>query len=375
MQTEHIYSSTIVHIVSGDIWAGAEMQAYTLINACKEQHRMITILLNDGILAEKLRQSNIEIHIIDESTNGFPALLKQLISLLAKLNADLVHTHGYKENVLGSLAGFVSRLPSIRTAHGANEFGINFWSLRQSIPALLDNLSARFLQKQVISVSNDLAEKLSTKLPANKITVIPNGINITQVETSISKPIILPGRNDTYKIAFAGRLVQLKRVDLILQIYAELRHQTEHDFELYIVGDGPIKETLVQQSKSLGIDSGTHFLGHRNDIYALMRTMDCLIIASDHEGLPMTVLEAIALKLPVVSHAVGAIPEVLDHGRCGYLVYQQEAKLFAAAIQQCRNESKENNITEKAYEHIQQHYSHTKNAEAYMAIYDSILQK
>lgn len=363
-----------MYIASGSLWAGAEMQVYTLADSSKANCDVHAVLFSEGTLAERLRASGVDVHIIDETHNGFLAMLKQANQLLSRLDVDVIHAHGYKENVMGCIIGLMHRVPCVRTIHGDDEFNFHFWELKQSLPDYFNLLSGRFLLKRIISVSTDLASKLQKRYPANKITVIPNGLNLQQVESAADGPVQLPGLENSFKIAFVGRLVALKRVDLILQSYALLYRDFGLSYELFIIGDGEEKPALRTQAENLQIMAGVHFLGHRTDGHRIMRAMDCLIMASDHEGLPMTVLEAVALKLPVVSHAVGHIPRVLNEGRHGYLVYEQKAEAFAEAVTRCRQES-DIELTERAYRYVQENFSHEKNAEAHMALYCDVIDK
>lgn len=365
---------TILFVASGSLWAGAEMQVYTLMDSTKDKANLIAVLFSEGILARKLRESGIEVHIIDESQNGLFSMVKQLKNILISRQVKLIHTHGYKENIVGSLAGFLAGIPSLRTVHGDNEFKVSFWDFKRSIPANLNVFTGKFFQKKIVSVSAELAEKLSKKFPRKKTIVIPNGLNIDKVIASAKGSIELPGEKDSFKLVFIGRLVKLKRVDLILNAYAELFKQNNLEYELYVVGEGVEEANLKKQAEELGIDSGVHFLGHREDVYSIMKSMNCLLMASDHEGLPMTVLEAISLQLPIISHAVGEIPEVLEQGKCGYLIKEQTPTRFKQAIIQCRNNSDQTIMTQRALERVREHYSHTQNSAQYFSLYQSILQ-
>ncbi len=367
-------AKTILYVASGTPWAGAEMQVYTLMDASKDKLTVKAVLFNDETLADKLRECGIEVFIIDESKYGLFKMIKEFCNILTEVKVDLIHTHGYKENIIGSIAGLLKGIPSVRTAHGDDEFKVSLWDLKRSIPAHLNLFSGRFLQKKIISVSTELREKLAKKYPKSKINVIPNGLNIDKVSAKAEQLIKIPGNSESFKLVFFGRLVTLKRVDLILETYALLFQAHGLDYELYIVGDGVEADSLKKLAESLNILSGTHFLGHRLDVHHLMQQMDCLIMASDHEGLPMTILEAVASKLPIVSHAVGEIPNVLDNGNCGYLVYEQKPEKFKQAIENCRTSSNTKQMVDDALSRLRQHYSHEKNSQAHVELYHEVLK-
>ena len=113
----------VLQIASGDLWAGAEVQLFTLAEALNrnEDVNINVILLNHGALEQNLINNGINVIVIDESTlNGFQILLR-LVDTIRKINPDVIHTHRTKENVLGSISALFSRTPTLRTSHGAPE--------------------------------------------------------------------------------------------------------------------------------------------------------------------------------------------------------------------------------------------------------------
>ena len=100
----------------------------------------------------------------------------------------------------------------------------------------------------------------------------------------------------------------------------------------HIFGDGSLRTSLETQAKVLNLGDSVRFHGHRNDISVCMASLDVLLVCSDHEGLPMTVLESIVLGTPVVAHRVGGLVEVLDDSSGGMLVRQHDPKGYAQAV-------------------------------------------
>ena len=113
-----------MQIASGDLWAGAEVQLYTLANTLQKlpDVSVTVILLNQGTLADKLIETGIEVYILDESSLNDFQILRRLVHIIKEQHPDVIHTHRGKENILGSIASFLAgSVPSIRTAHGAPE--------------------------------------------------------------------------------------------------------------------------------------------------------------------------------------------------------------------------------------------------------------
>jgi len=369
----------VLHIASGDLWAGAEVQLYTLAKALnKRQDTNITVvLLNHGMLEKKLVENGVHVTVLDESKLNAFKILRRLITTIHKEKPDVIHTHRVKENILGSLAALVHNTPTVRTTHGAPEHKPAWQQIPKRLILFIDWFCGRFLQKKIIAVSDDLAEILNNDYPAEKIKVIENGIDLTSFTTR-PKPV-QPGFEDgnpTFRIGVAGRLVPVKRVDLFIETAAELLNtHPELNIIFKIIGDGPLRTELVALSRRLNTENNVMFEGHCDNIKEELASLDALLITSDHEGLPMILLEAMALETPVIAHAVGGIPAVLNHGECGLIISDQRATAYADAIMELiSNIEVRREITQNALTRVTAAYSSNENATAYYKIYIDVIK-
>jgi glycosyltransferase involved in cell wall biosynthesis len=366
---------SIVHIASGDLWAGAEVQLFTLAKTLHsfENVAVRVILLNHGELENRLQEVGIEVAVLNETQlNGFH-IFWRLRKLLKSWSPDVVHTHRIKENILGGLAAkFSGNIPSIRTVHGAPENKPSWLKLHKRIYFILDRLVGRYVQRKIIAVSDDLAEKLQKIFPAEKIHVIENGIDMDSIKKqadsqgSLNRP-----KDHTYKIGLVGRLVPVKRVDLFIKTARYFRdHYQEANGHFYIYGDGPLRNELIELSNELDVSNIVHFKGHYPNIHQEMVNLDLLVMPSDHEGLPMTLLEAMALGVPVIAHAVGGIPKLLCGGICGTLIQENNPEPYAEAINSLliSPENIQNFIT-VARENVTHNYTSINNAYDYLNNY------
>ncbi len=364
----------VLHIASGDLWAGAEVQLFTLASTLYNILKVpvSVILLNHGELEQKLQAVGIKVIVLDESKLNAFQIIRKLIRTVKALQPDIIHTHRIKENILGSITAVICRRPSIRTAHGAAEHQPAWWKLPKHLILLLDRLCGRFIQNRIIAVSDDLADILQQDFPKGKIAIIKNGIDLDVINRyKISKQSTKEYSNETFKIGLAGRLVPIKRVDLFIQTAKYLaEHYPDLNVSFHIFGDGPLRTELESLSKTLTPSAFVQFEGHCADIPLKLQEIDVLLMTSDHEGLPMILLEAMALETPVIAHAVGGIPMLLDQGRCGVLVHDHSAAGYAHAIS-ILIKSPENRVTlsGNALEHLKNDYSAIGNAKKYLAIY------
>jgi len=368
----------VLHIASGDLWAGAEVQLHTLSRSlhCDIGIPISVVLLNHGRLEEKLREAGIKVIIINEAELNDLQILLMLIRTIRDQSPDVVHTHRVKENILGSIAAFLAgRIPSLRTAHGAPEHRPSWRQVPKRLINTLDWFCGRFIQKKIIAVSEDLANILEKDYPESHIHVIENGIQIDSAcnHNTEDRPTGSTGEN-VFKIAFAGRLVPVKRVDICIET-ARYTHDHHPDLltSFHIFGDGPIRDELESLSQKLDTDSYVHFEGHCDDLGRKLHGMDMLLMTSDHEGLPMILLEAMALQVPVIAHAVGGIPALLDQGSCGILVREHNAAGYGEKIYQlARNQELRSIIRKSAQARINTCYSAERNANNYLLEYSAV---
>jgi glycosyltransferase involved in cell wall biosynthesis len=333
-------SLRVMHVASGDLWAGAEVQVLCLATALSRLPgmRVEVVLLNPGELGRRLAAAGVEVTVLDESRLSAAAILSALWSRVREVRPDVVHTHRRKENVLGALAALAApEARSLRTVHGAEEYLPGPLQWRKGLARLLDRLVGRRLQARVVAVSNPLAELLRRRFPG-RVAVIENGIDVEEVRRRARAAVDLAGAGDGLKVAFVGRLVRVKRLDVFLEIAAEALRRVPGGFRFYVVGDGPARDAAHRTAEALGLGKAVAWVGFTPDAPAWLGKMDAMLVTSDHEGLPMNVLEALCLGVPVVAHAVGGIPEVLEHGKAGTLVEGQRPADFADVLTALRDD-------------------------------------
>lgn len=316
----------VMHIISGDLWAGAEVQAFTLLSELSAECELLVVLMNPGELASRLAAVPINLVILDESKLNSLQIVLGLRKQLKQFAPDILHTHRQKENILGNLANKLSAAAaSVRTSHGAPEF--NAKGLRRIQP-WLDAWVGRHWQAAIIAVSRELASQLTTIFPAKNIHIIPNGVNPKALMAAATSADFRLAAPHAIHIGLVGRLEPVKRADIFLAMAALIiNHKNNHKnnnenyphnndqakYHFHIIGDGKLKESLIALAAELGITACVTFHGHRTDMAACIASLDALVMCSDHEGTPMTALEALALGTPLVAHNVGGLQDLLQH--------------------------------------------------------------
>jgi glycosyltransferase involved in cell wall biosynthesis len=168
-----------------------------------------------------------------------------------------------------------------------------------------------------------------TGLPASFFPVIENGIDPARFAPSCAEPIE-PFRGNNVRILSVGRLNRQKDFPTLLRAWPAI-HAAFPQAILSIAGDGPERMRLHALQSELRLN-GVTFLGHVQDIPSLMRQADLYVQPSAWEGLPLTVAEAMACRLPIVVSDADSLPDMISHGRTGLVVPKQQPSLLADAI-------------------------------------------
>lgn len=365
----------VLHIASGDLWAGAEAQACTLISHLAQMPDVETavVLMNDGMLADKLRRVGVTLYVSDERKVSSVRIFSELRRILNAWQPDVIHTHREKENILGSLANrFCRNVPSVRTVHGGEEHsaGEGWRGVRHRAVSGVDRWCGRALQQRIIAVTNELGTRLSHEFPIGKIEVIENGVDFEAVRATRRAAEFRSAAPECAHIGIVGRLVAVKRVDLFIEMAARLlREQPGYSWRFHVFGEGPKRPELESASAAAGIAASIQFHGHRADIETCIAGLDALVICSDHEGMPMTALEAAALEIPTVAHAVGGLTDIVPEE---LLVHRHDAQGYSEGVVRVLREDG-SAIARRHAREVLPRFSATRNAARIATLYRRVI--
>lgn len=364
-------TKTVLHIFSGDLWAGAEVMIYNLLKYLKNYPdlRIIALSMNEGELAERLRKENIELHIINEQCHSFLTILLKTISLFKYRKIDIIHSHRYKENLLALLAGRllgISKL--ITTVHGLPEVAYDTGS-ENSISWKM-KVDYYILKKKftVVAVSEAMKKVFVDKwgfIP-DKIKVIHNGIDASNF--FIAKKFF---SGTVLHIGTVGRLVPVKGFDLFLEIAKEIRKNVK-GIKFSILGEGPMKDFLKKKAEELGLNGLVEFKGYLNNPLSYYHGLDIFINTSFHEGIPMSILEAMGCGVPVIAAKVGGIPEIIRNGIDGFIVKREKDSFVKVCMNLISNRELLFQMSENCKQRIKDYFSAERMAEQYRELYNSI---
>jgi sugar transferase (PEP-CTERM/EpsH1 system associated) len=318
---------TILHIVISFDTGGLERFVLDLIRLSTKHfdHKVVCLERTGDLLTLGHRDDTV---CLDMKPGLQFKPIAELCSIIKKERADIVHTHNEKALFYGAISGFICGVPVVHTKHGKNQVTMQ--------ARLRNHLLAR-LCKKVIAVSRDAAIQCIEKeyIPSNKVIVILNGVDIEtftkmgEGELCSKMPRINEG---VIVLGIVARLAEVKDHATLFQA-CRILCEREIDFVLMVVGDGPLKDKLEIFTDSLGLSKKILFLGARRDIPDLMNVMDIFALSSISEGISLTLIEAMACRLPIVTTNVGGNPEVVLEGKTGFLVPPQNAEALADKLE------------------------------------------
>ena len=315
----------VCHIAHGDLWAGAEVQLATLCDIVvkKPGFELAVVLLNEGRLADTLRTAGVNVVVLSEMKYNSVQLFFLLVRYLSHYQPDIVHTHKYKDNILGSCAAaLVGVRIVVRSVHGMTEPFRGREYIKMVLYESLDKLMSKWKVRKIIAVSSNITSQLIKIYGPRKVVRIHNGINLKQIQVVEDRNKVrerLGVGSDEYLVGTVGRLTPVKGHDIMMQT-ARLLKEESVNCKFLIVGDGPLMMNLKTLVRTLGIEKEVILAGQRDDVYDLINAMDIFLLPSLHEGIPMVLLESLALGRPVIASRVGGIPEIISHDKEGLLV-------------------------------------------------------
>ncbi|TWX52501.1 glycosyltransferase [Colwellia hornerae] len=355
-------TNSIVHLVYSFGCGGLEKVIANLINHSTEydvEHILIS-LTDDTSMLEQV-DKKIKVFVLDKKSGNDVKSHFQLFSLLKKLKPQAINTYNFgtiEYHMVAKLAGVPTRVHSDHGRGGDDPAGKN------KLHNFFRKFIANFITEYVV-VSYDLFQWISKeiKVNRNKLSLLFNGVAVpAEIEHSSSSP---------KTFVTVGRLDKVKNQKLLIDAFAQAVN-TLDGFEhciLNIVGDGPLYDELSSQISLLNMNDSIYLLGFRNDITTILKDSDIFVLSSVYEAMPMTILEAMANKTPVVCTNVGGISKFISEKQA-WFVESKNCKTLANKLNEVRiNDECRLEKVSNAFSLVSEKYDMKQMVKAYMAKY------
>jgi glycosyltransferase involved in cell wall biosynthesis len=371
---------TVAHFMPWSGIGGVEIATLRMTDATRDRFRHVAFCLHDAVdLRTSFEDSGIETVIYSppepslRHADRFYRESSAVARQLKQVKADVVHFSDEKAAYHNSLAAFIARTRTV--CH-----------LRVSYPRLeLRHRLCLLPVQSFIFVSKEAEQTFALSLPETKTRVIYDAIEIPTPETSESCRSVRDQLNipsDCVLIGMVARVSPQKDYFTLAAAAVEVLRQ-HPNARFLIAGDNSnvalnrehfkeVNKRLIQ----LGIMEKFIFTGHRNDVNQLIAAMDICVLCTHREGFPLSILEIMAMRKPIVATAVGGIPEIVQSGVTGYLHQHENSKELASAIiTLIEDPEKARQFGLAAYEQVQLNYSRSKFSDEISKAYSDVMSR
>jgi sugar transferase (PEP-CTERM/EpsH1 system associated) len=361
----------VVHLIYRFDVGGLERVMVNCINAMKddEYHHVVIALTNISDFAKHLNE-DVMVYQLNKKLGKDLSSHWRLFQLLRKIKPQILHTYNLaaiEYHLVAKLAGVKGNIHAEHGRDVSDPQGLNTKHnvLRRLVSSLIDF---------IVPVSTDLQQWLyhTVGIKPRKVVLIRNGIDIQLYHRDGNK-------SECLRFIHVARLNPVKNQLGLIEAFASFVNVaalTSQQASLTIVGDGELMEKLVCRTQQLGMTDHIVFTGARFDIPTLLANADVFVLSSIAEGIPMTVLEAMAAKLPVISTSVGGLPELITDHENGLLVDAQNQEQLSAAM---KTYAENRDLVEKhgheAYQFVDKNFSETAMVSAYLQLYRNVLER
>ncbi len=299
--------------------AGHRVSVAAVVDTEDSDHPFLSGLVADGVDSVAIRLG----------ARSYISEWRRIRALCVDSKPDIVHTHGYRSDVIAGLAAGSGGVARVTTVHGftGGDFKnrLNEWAQVRSYRAF----------DAVVAVSRAMAKRLlMSGVHDDLIYTIPNAIDHGRIAESRSDSRRRFGLTDVdFVIGWVGRMSREKGLDVLVDALPLI----EKPFKAVFIGDGNDRRMLQTRARELGVDSSIVWAGMLPDAASTFPAFDTFVLSSRTEGIPIVLLEAMRATVPIVSTRVGGVPEMLDQNEA-FLVEADRPDLVAAAIDTVRHD-------------------------------------
>lgn len=327
----------ILQVIAPGEFGGAETVVVALVSGLATRGLTVrcAVTLASGapvpLQLAGVSDAGAEVDVLRPRRRGYLSERRVLEGIMREFGPHVVHTHGYRSDVVGGAAARRRGVPMVATAHG-----FTGGDLKNRVYTRLQRRAWRHFDA-VIAVSAALAGELEAALGARTpVHILTNawsapGEAMPRADARAALGLAPEGA----VVGWVGRLSPEKGPDLLLDAAAKLRGEP---VTVSFIGDGSESEDLRAQSRALGIESRVRWHGPLADAWRYMKAFDVLALSSRTEGTPMILFEAAHAGVPVVATAVGGVPDVLG-SEGGWLVPPEDPTELAQAIREALKSS------------------------------------
>lgn len=310
---------------------------------------------------------------------------RKIKEIIKEYKPDIVHTHASKAGALGRRAAFACKVPVVvHTFHG-HVFHSYFSPLKTKLFKLIESRLAK-KSTGIIAISDIQKEELWKQhkiCPESKIKVIPLGFDLGKFRVGLPekrKAIRMQYSltENEVAVAIVGRLAPIKNHDFFLQAVESLLEKGISNARFFIVGDGELKAEIEARSRAINAQYGEKIVltSWIKDIASFNAGMDVICLTSNNEGTPVSLIEAQACDVPVLTTDVGGVRDIVSEGETGYIVPKGDLKQFSEKLGLLiENEEIRRKMSQNGWDFVREKFHYTRLVSDMQKYYRELLAK
>lgn len=313
------------------------------------------------------------------------AAYNKLIKIIEEFKPHIVHTHAAKAGALGRRAAVKCGVPIIVHTYHGHVFHSYFGKVKTNVFKLIERRLAKKTTR-IVAISEIQKKELSIDhsiCPLDQISVIPLGFDLNPfhqagIENREAKRKELHLEENEIAIALIGRFAPVKNHKLLFDALEEILPQIKEKIKVFIVGDGSEREYIEERTVGLNKNyPNTVFLtSWIKDIASFNAGMDIICLCSLNEGTPVSLIEAQAGNIPVLTTDVGGVRDIIVEGETGFVVPSNDLQAFAEKLKQLIvNEKKRLEMSQNGWTHVRDKFSYQRLASDVANLYEKLLKE
>lgn len=365
---------TICQVLHTLTVGGAEVLADRLARRLADRYRFVFACLDEqGLLGRNLAEAGFTVAVLGRRPGVDLRCMAALWKFWKEQGVDLVHAHQYTPFFYAMAARRLGRRPPVLfTEHG------RFWPDYPRRKRMLFNRLVLRRRDRVVGVGEAVRRALITNegIPADRASVIYNGVDFHLADAADDRAAVrqeLGIGPETLLVLQIARLDYLKDHATAIRAIERVA-KSRANVRLVLVGDGPERGKIEDEIARRGVASSVQLLGLRTDVTRLLQGADIFVLSSISEGIPVTFLEAMAARLPIVSTNVGGVPEVVLPEQTGMLVPAGDDEAMAESLLRLADDAP---LRERlglcGRERVEQFFSQEQMHAGYQACYEEML--
>ena len=399
MQAAAKVPHVMVVITRGEA-GGAQSHVRDLCQALQHRVKFTVVIggpIEESVLGRELTALGIAVCPMPDMVESLNPLklwpaVQQLTELIHTHKPDLVHGHSAIGGLVARVAAHRAHAPAVYTVHGFG-FKPEVPLVRRTASALAEHMMARWTTQMICVSKYERELALNLAIDSNRVHVIPNGIaplpskapapavaadvdgeHSSTGTANVDAAANLPQASATPRLIMVARMKTPKRHDLLLQALSKVRNALDYELPVTFAGDGPLSDALRTQAKELNLKNIT-WAGDVNHVSELLAQHDLFVLLSDHEGMPITVLEAMRAGLCVLASSLPGIREQIIPYQDGVLTANTPDAVAEKLLQLVRDPHLRKRLGRAAQQTFESAFAAEPMAERVLQVYRQCTQE